>query len=87
MPRDVEAPDYAEHIRGCVAVQARPLVEAAVRVAGSPSFHVDTFNDVVKEAFDLPKAKHQRWGREVLSKLPYVTKFEHGLYRYEAPLG
>lgn len=82
-PEMVAPEAYAGHIRGCVAIQARPLVEAAARVAGSPSFHLDTFLEVVWLAFELDACPEEAWGVDVLAKLPYVSRFEHGFYRYE----
>src|SRR4051812_30638889 len=81
----VDEPDYREHLRRCVAVQARPLVLAAARVAGSPSFHLDTFLEVVWLAFDLAECPAEAWAIDVLGKLPYVSRFDHGFYRYEVP--
>lgn len=79
-----------EHMRGCVAVQARPLVLAAVRVAdaSAPIFHVDHFREVVWEAFATRECPSETWGHDCLARLPYVARVKGDFYRYEAaPVG
>lgn len=79
----VEPLALREHQRRCVAVQARPLVLAAVRAFGAsePLFTVHTFNEVVWMTFDLAKCPTPEWGASVLARLRYVTE-RAGFYRY-----